>query len=90
MTVGNSLKAADSVGCDGVTNEMGGYSKKTLFEGDPEEREAIQSIDGEAALCVHCGEFVSLNEEPVPVAGGSVLHQRCHDGYFGFEPQDQP
>jgi hypothetical protein len=87
VAVGKSLKATDSASCGGVAVEIGGYSEKTLFEGDLEEREAIQAIDGEAALCAHCGELVGLNEPSIP-CDGRVLHERCHGAYFGFERQD--
>ncbi len=74
--------------------KKGGYGEDTPFEGDLEEREAIQAIDGEVALCVHCGEFVGIEEEPIPVAGGRVLHGRCYaDWYetrFGKKPANGP
>jgi putative DNA primase/helicase len=88
VTVGNSLKATDSAGCDGVTVEMGGVPPRTRYQADSdgnlEEREAIQAIDGEAAKCVHCGEFVGLDEPSVP-CDDRVLHEHCHDAHFGFE-----
>ena len=78
----NHEKPRVSAGCGVVADKKGGYSENTSFEGDVEEREAIQAIDGEAALCVQCGEFVGLDEEPIPVAGGRVLHERCYDNWY--------
>ncbi|MEE9250363.1 MAG: DUF3631 domain-containing protein [Alphaproteobacteria bacterium] len=42
-------KPAASLGCDGVTDENGGYGERQCFEvdDDPEERAAIQEWDGE-------------------------------------------
>ena len=88
VAVGKSLKTTDSVDCGGVAVQNGGCSERTLFEGDLAEREAIMAIDGEAALCPQCGEFVGLNEPSIS-CDGRVLHQRCHDAYFDFERQDQ-
>ena len=31
--------------------------------------------------------IVDLNEPSIPCEG-RVLHERCHDAYFGFEGQD--
>ena len=74
--------------------KKGGYGEDTPFEGDLEEREAIQAIDGEAALCVHCKGAVGLEEESIPVAGGWVLHTRCYDAWyeaqFGKKPANGP
>jgi len=69
-----------------VTVENGGCSDTALFEDDLEEREAIKAIDGEAALSIQCGKFVGLGEPSIP-CDGRVIHQRCHDAYFGFERQ---
>jgi hypothetical protein len=92
VTFRKSLKAKATAGCDVVTDRNGGVPPQTLFQadsdGDPEEREAIRAIDGEAALCTHCGELVGLNEPSIP-CDGRVLHERCHDAFFGFESQDQ-
>ena len=88
VTVWNRRKPAVDKGCDGVTVEIRENETCTHLSCDSEEdraeREAIQAIDGEAALCVHCSEFVRLDEEQVPVAGGRVLHERCYDAYLGF------
>jgi hypothetical protein len=64
-------------------------SSQADSDNDLEEREAIQAVDGEAVICVHCGELVGSGEPSVSCDGG-VLHERCHDAYFGFERQDQP
>ena len=78
-----------SAGCGGVAAKKGRCGENTHFEGDLEEREAIQAIDGEAALCVHCGQYIGLDEEQVPVAGGRVLHGRCYDAHFGFNRNEE-
>jgi hypothetical protein len=92
VTFRKSLKAKATAGCDVVTDRNGGVPPQTLFQansdGDLEEREAIEAIDGEAALCAHCNEIVGLNEPSIP-CDGQVLHEHCHDAYFGFESQDQ-
>ncbi len=75
-----------SAGCGGVAAKTEGCADSTLSDGDVEEREAIQAIDGEAALCVHCGEFVADGEDPIPAAGGRVLHKGCYDAFLGFQP----
>ena len=62
-------------------------SSPGLVHGDSE---AIQAIDGEAAICVHCGELVGLDEQHVPYNGDQKLHARCYDAHFGFERQDSP
>ncbi len=64
---------------NGIYTQIGDDS-----EGGRAEREAIQAIDGEAALCIHCGEFVGLNEPSIP-CDGRVLHERCHDAHFGID-----
>jgi putative DNA primase/helicase len=91
VTFQNRRNPAVDNGCDDVTfrNPENGLCAQTAHEidGDQEEREAIQAIEGEAALCVHCREFVGLNESSVP-CDGRVLHERCHDAFFGFERQD--
>ncbi len=90
VTVEKSRRATDSATCNGVTDGIGGYGANTPFEGDLEEREAIQAIDGEAAICVHCGELVGLDEQHVPYAGNRKLHACCYDAHFGFERQGSP
>ncbi len=55
------------------------------IESERQEREAIQAIDGEAAICVHCGELVGLDEAHVPYNGDRKRHARCYDAHFGFE-----
>ena len=51
-------------------------------------REAFRATNGDVVPCIHCGDLVGLDEEPL-VAGGRVLHERCYDVYFGSERQDQ-
>jgi hypothetical protein len=43
-----------------------------------------RAIDGEAAICAHCGELVGLDEQHVPYAGNRKLHAKCYDAHFGF------
>ncbi len=82
------------MGSSGLADRLGGSGGEGLFEGDSEEREAIQAIDGEAALCVQCGEFLGLEEEHISVAGERVLHQRCYvdwyEAQFGKRPMNDP
>ena len=86
----NSEKSKVPAGCGVVAAKTGGYGDNTLFEGDLEEREAIMAVDGEAAICVHCGELVGLDEEHVPYNGDRKVHARCYEAHFGFDRQDRP
>jgi putative DNA primase/helicase len=86
----NGQKSRVSAACGVVAAKTGGCGDNTLFEGDLEEREAIMAIDGEAAICAHCGELVGLDEEHVPYNGDRKLHGRCYDAFFGFERQARP
>ncbi len=86
----NHPKALDTAGSSVLADRNGGYGDSTLFEGDSEEREAIKAVDGEAAICVHCGELVGLDEQHVPYNGDRKLHARCYDAHFGFERQGSP
>ena len=60
------------------------------LEYERREREAIMAVDGEAAVCVHCGELVDLDEKHVPYNSDRKVHARCYEAHFGFDRQDQP
>ncbi len=62
--------------------ENGGAGDETPLGDDPEEREAIMAIDGEAALCAQCHRPIGPDQETVPVAGKGEIHSHCYDDWF--------
>jgi hypothetical protein len=81
VTDGNRENPSVYAGCNGVTDKKRGNGAHAGFEGDFEEREAIQAIDGEG-VCFQCHRPITPDQDTTSVAGRGEMHEHCYDDWF--------